>query len=130
MRELNVDMPTVAEPLPSGSGGSERAGGVYAVMKRADEEKSSEPRLYDHVGKTVGENIADSVSYPPHRQSVQHHRRTCLFLKNLAPDGGVVKRSAVAMNDGSGPARVFDCEEDAIAAKGKIVAGDNGCHPL
>ena len=86
------------------------------------------------TGKTVGENIARTVLIRIRKLSVRltiHTARPAVLavLKgNLAPDAGVVKRSAVApeMMVHEGPARVFDCEEDAIAAikGGKIVAGD------
>ena len=85
------------------------------------------------TGKTVGENIKEcskqkSGSYPSDRQSIYSQTGGLAVLKgNLAPDGSVVKRSAVVdeMLVHEGPARVFECEEDAIAAikGGKIVAG-------
>ena len=85
------------------------------------------------TGKTVGENIANSVNRNPEviRTVDNPYSKTgglAVLKGNLAPDGSVVKRSAVVeeMMVHEGPARVFDCEEDAIAAikGGKIVAGD------
>ena len=85
------------------------------------------------TGKTVGENIKDVVNTNPDiiRPIDNPYSQTggiAVLKGNLAPDSGVVKRSAVVpeMMQHEGPARVFDCEEDAIAAikGGKIVAGD------
>ena len=85
------------------------------------------------TGKTVGENIKDCVNNNPEviRPIDNPYSQTgglAVLKGNIAPDGGVVKRSAVVpeMMVHEGPARVFDCEEDAIAAikGGKIVAGD------
>jgi dihydroxy-acid dehydratase len=89
--------------------------------------------LITATGKTVGENIADAINRNPEViRPVEHpYSETggiAVLKGNLAPDSGVVKRSAVApeMLKHEGPARVFDCEEDAITAikSGKIVAGD------
>ncbi len=89
--------------------------------------------LITATGKTVGENIADAANRNPEviRPVENPYSETggiAVLKGNLAPDSGVVKRSAVApeMLKHEGPARVFDCEEDAIAAikGGKIVAGD------
>ena len=85
------------------------------------------------TGKTVGENIKNCVNRNPEviRTIDNPYSQTgglAVLTGNLAPDGGVVKRSAVCeeMMIHEGPARVFDCEEDAIDAikGGKIVAGD------
>ena len=85
------------------------------------------------TGKTVGENIKDCINKNPEviRPVDNPYSQTgglAVLKGNLAPDSGVVKRSAVVpeMLVHEGPARVFDCEEDAIAAikGGKIVAGD------
>ena len=85
------------------------------------------------TGKTVGENIKDAVNLNPEviRPVENPYSKTgglAVLKGNLAPDGSVVKRSAVVpeMQVHEGPARVFDCEEDAIEAikGGKIVAGD------
>ena len=85
------------------------------------------------TGKTVGENIKNAVNRNPEviRPLDNPYTKTgglAVLSGNLAPDGSVVKRSAVAeeMLVHEGPARVFECEEDAIAAikGGKIKAGD------
>ena len=85
------------------------------------------------TGKTIGENIADAVNLNTDviRTVDNPYSKTgglAVLSGNLAPDGSVVKRSAVVpeMLVHEGPARVFDCEEDAIEAikGGKIVAGD------
>ena len=109
------------------------AGGVYAVMKELADIGLLHTECMTVTGKTVGENIADAVNKNPEViRPVDHpYSKTggLVVLKgNLAPDGSVVKRSAVCdeMMVHEGPARVFDCEEDAIAAikGGRIVAGD------
>ena len=89
--------------------------------------------LMTATGKTVGENIEGVVNRNPEviRPIDNPYSQTggiAILKGNLAPDSAVVKRSAVVeeMMVHEGPARVFDCEEDAIAAikGGKIVAGD------
>jgi dihydroxy-acid dehydratase len=109
------------------------AGGVYAVMKELADIGLLNTDCMTVTGKTVGENIADAVNKNPDviRPIDNPYSKTgglAVLKGNLAPDGSVVKRSAVcdAMMVHEGPARVFECEEDAIAAikGGKIVAGD------
>ena len=109
------------------------AGGVYAVMKELADAGRLHTDCMTVTGKTVGENIADAENKNPEviRPLDNPYSKTgglAVLKGNLAPDGGVVKRSAVCdeMMVHEGPARVFDCEEDAIAAikGGKIVAGD------
>ena len=109
------------------------AGGVYAVMKELADAGLLHTDCMTVTGKTVGENIADAENKNPEviRPLDNPYSKTgglAVLKGNLAPDGGVVKRSAVCdeMMVHEGPARVFDCEEDAIAAikGGKIVAGD------
>ena len=109
------------------------AGGVYAVMKELADAWLLHTDCMTVTGKTVGENIADAENKNPEviRPLDNPYSKTgglAVLKGNLAPDGGVVKRSAVCdeMMVHEGPARVFDCEEDAIAAikGGKIVAGD------
>ena len=109
------------------------AGGVYAVMKELADAGLLHTDCMTVTGKTVGKNIADAVNRNPEviRPLDNPYSKTgglAVLKGNLAPDGGVVKRSAVCdeMMVHEGPARVFDCEEDAIAAikGGKIVAGD------
>ncbi len=108
------------------------AGGVYAVMNELNK-RSSSYRSYTVTGKTVAENIEGCVNKNPEviRPIDNPYSQTggiAVLKGNLAPDSGVVKRSAVVdeMMVHEGPARVFDCEEDAIAAikGGKIVEGD------
>ncbi len=109
------------------------AGGVYAVMKQLDELGLINTDCMTVTGKTVGENIKNAVNRNPEviRPIDNPFSKTgglAVLKGNLAPDGSVVKRSAVVeeMMVHEGPARVFDCEEDAIDAikGGKIVAGD------
>ncbi len=109
------------------------AGGVYAVMKELDKLHLLHTDCMTVTGKTVGENIKDAVNRNPEviRLVENPYSKTgglAVLKGNLAPDGSVVKRSAVVeeMLVHEGPARVFECEEDAIDAikGGKIVAGD------
>ncbi len=109
------------------------AGGVYAVMKELGDIGLLNLDCMTVTGKTVGENIKNAVNRNPEviRPVDNPYSKTgglAVLKGNLAPDGSVVKRSAVVeeMMVHEGPARVFDCEEDAIAAikGGKIVAGD------
>ncbi len=142
--ELNVDIaneisartPNLCHLAPAGPTYMEdlnEAGGVYAVMKELTKKNLLYTDLITATGKTVGENIADAINRNPEViRPVEHpYSETggiAVLKGNLAPDSGVVKRSAVApeMLKHEGPARVFDCEEDAITAikSGKIVAGD------
>ena len=109
------------------------AGGIYAVMNEISKKGLLNLDCMTVTGKTVGENIKDCVNKNPDviRPIDNPYSQTggiAILKGNLAPDSGVVKRSAVApeMLKHEGPARVFDCEEDAIAAikGGRIVAGD------
>ena len=109
------------------------AGGVYAVMNELYKKHLLNLDCMTVTGKTVGENIEKCYNKNPEviRPVENPYSQTgglAILKGNLAPDTGVVKRSAVApeMLVHEGPARVFDCEEDAIAAikGGKIVAGD------
>ena len=109
------------------------AGGVYAVMKELADIGLLHTDCMTVTGKTIGENIANAVNRNPEViRPVDHpYSKTgglAVLKGNLAPDGSVVKRSAVVdeMMVHEGPARVFECEEDAIAAikGGKIVEGD------
>ena len=99
------------------------AGGVYAVMKELADIGLINTDCMTVTGKTVGENIKNAVNKNPEviRPVDNPYSKTgglAVLKGNLAPDGGVVKRSAVVdeMMVHEGPARVFDCEEDAIAA--------------
>ena len=109
------------------------AGGVYAVMAELNKKGLLHTECMTVTVKTVGENIEGVVNKDPEviRPIDNPYTPTgglAVLKGNLAPDGSVVKRSAVVdeMLVHEGPARVFDCEEDAIAAikGGKIVAGD------
>ena len=109
------------------------AGGVYAVMNELNKLGLLHTECITVTGKTVGENIKGCVNKNPEiiRPVENPYSKTggiAVLKGNLAPDTAVVKRSAVVpeMQVHEGPARVFDCEEDAIEAirGGKIVAGD------
>ena len=109
------------------------AGGVYAVMAELNKKGLLHTDCMTVTGKTVGENIEGVQNKDPEviRPIDNPYSQTgglAVLKGNLAPDGSVVKRSAVVdeMLVHEGPARVFDCEEDAIAAikGGKIVEGD------
>ncbi len=109
------------------------AGGVYAVMNELNKLGLLHTECMTATGKTVGENIKGCVNKNPEiiRPVENPYSKTggiAVLKGNLAPDTAVVKRCAVVpeMQVHEGPARVFDCEEDAIEAirGGKIVAGD------
>ena len=134
--ELSAKTPNLCHLAPAGPTYMEdlnEAGGVYAVMKELTKKNLLYTDLITVTGKTVGENIEGAVNRNPEviRPIENPYSETggiAVLKGNLAPDTGVVKRSAVVpeMMVHEGPARVFDCEEDAIAAikGGKIVAGD------
>ena len=142
--ELNVDIaneisaktPNLCHLAPAGPTYMEdlnEAGGIYAVMKEISKLGLLNLDCMTVTGKTVGENIKDAVNHNPEviRTIDNPYSRTggiAVLRGNLAPDSCVVKRSAVVpeMLVHEGPARVFDCEDDAIVAikSGKIVAGD------
>ena len=133
---ISEKTPNLCHLAPAGSTYMEdlnEAGGVYAVMKELADVGLLNPDCMTVTGKTIGENIKNAVNRNPQviRPIHNPYSKTgglAVLKGNLAPDGSVVKRSAVVdeMMVHSGPARVFDCEEDAIAAikSGKIVAGD------
>ncbi len=109
------------------------AGGVYAVMKELADIGLLNTECMTVTGKTIGENIKNAVNLNPEviRPVDNPYSKTgglAVLKGNLAPDGSVVKRSAVVaeMMVHEGPARVFECEEDAIEAikGGKIKEGD------
>lgn len=109
------------------------AGGISAVMAELDKIGLLHTDCMTVTGKTIAENIKGAVNRNPEviRTIDNPYSKTggiAVLKGNLAPDSAVVKRSAVApeMLVHEGPARVFDCEEDAIAAikGGKIVEGD------
>ena len=134
--EISAKTPNLFHLAPAGPTYIEdlnEAGGVYAVMNELNKKGLLHTECMTVTGKTVGENIKDCVNLNPEviRPIDNPYSQTgglAVLKGNLAPDGGVVKRSAVVeeMMVHEGPARVFDCEEDAIAAikGGKIVEGD------
>ena len=134
--EISAKTPNLCHLAPAGPTYIEdlnEAGGVYAVMNELNKKGLLHTECMTVTGKTVGENIKDCVNLNPEviRPIDNPYSQTgglAVLKGNLAPDGGVVKRSAVVeeMMVHEGPARVFDCEEDAIAAikDGKIVEGD------
>ena len=134
--EISEKTPNLCHLAPAGPTYMEdlnEAGGVYAVMNELNKKGLLYTDCMTVTGKTVGENIANVVNKDPSviRPIEDPYTQTgglAVLKGNLAPDGSVVKRSAVVeeMLVHEGPARVFDCEEDAIAAikGGKIVAGD------
>ena len=134
--EISEKTPNLCHLAPAGPTYMEdlnEAGGVYAVMKELADIGLINTECMTVTGKTIGENIADAVNRNPEviRTVDNPYSKTgglAVLCGNLAPDGSVVKRSAVVeeMMVHQGPARVFECEEDAIDAikGGKIVAGD------
>ena len=134
--EVSAKTPNLCHLAPAGPTYMEdlnAAGGVYAVMNELNKKGLLYTDLITATGKTVGENIEGCVNRDPSviRPVENPYSETggiAVLKGNLAPDTGVVKRSAVVpeMMVHEGPARVFDCEEDAIEAikGGKIVAGD------
>ena len=134
--EISEKTPNLCHLAPAGPTYMEDlnvAGGVYAVMNELNKKGLLHTECMTVTGKTVGENIKDCINLNPQviRPIDNPYSQTgglAVLKGNLAPDGSVVKRSAVApeMMVHEGPARVFDCEEDAIAAikGGKINAGD------
>ena len=134
--EISAKTPNLCHLAPAGHTYMEdlnEAGGVYAVMNELNKKNLLYTECMTVTGKTVGENIEGCVNKDPDviRPIENPYSETgglAVLTGNLAPHGGVVKRSAVVeeMMVHEGPARVFDCEEDAIAAikGGKIVAGD------
>ena len=142
--ELNVDIaneisartPNLCHLAPAGHTYIEElneAGGVYAVMNELNKKKLLNTDVMTVTGKTMAENIEGCVNMNtevirPIDNPYSTTGGIAVLKGNLAPDSCVVKRSAVVpeMMVHEGPARVFDCEEDAIAAikGGKIVAGD------
>ena len=134
--EMSARTPNLCHLAPAGPTYMEdlnEAGGVYAVMNELNKKNLLNTDLITVTGKTVGENIAGCINRNPEvirpiDNPYSEIGGIAVLKGNLAPDTGVVKRSAVVpeMMVHEGPARVFDCEEDAIAAikGGKIVAGD------
>lgn len=134
--EISAVTPNLCHLAPAGHTYIEdlnEAGGVYAVMNELNKKGLLNTDCLTCTGKTVGENIEGHVNKNPEvirpvENPYSEVGGIAVLRGNLAPDSCVVKRSAVVpeMLKHEGPARVFDCEEDAIAAikGGKIVAGD------
>ena len=134
--EISEKTPNLCHLAPAGPTYMEdlnEAGGVYAVMNELNKLGLLHTECMTVTGKTVGENIKNCVNLNPDviRPIDNPYTKTgglAVLKGNLAPDGGVVKRSAVVpeMLVHEGPARVFDSEDDAIVAikGGKIVEGD------
>lgn len=142
--EINLDMvneisektPNLCHLAPAGPTYMEdlnEAGGVYAVLTEIEKIGLLDTSVMTCTGKTLGENISDAVNKNTEviRTVENPYSKTggiAVLRGNLAPDGCVVKRSAVAseMLVHEGPAKVFDSEEDTIEAiyAGKIVKGD------
>ena len=134
--ELSAKTPNLCHLAPAGHTYMEElneAGGIYAVMNELNKKGLLYTDLITATGKTVGENIKGCENKNPEviRPIDNPYSQTggiAVLKGNLAVNGSVVKRSAVVpeMMVHEGPARVFDCEEDAIAAikSGKIVLGD------
>jgi len=134
--EVSEKTPNLCHLAPAGPTYMEdlnEAGGVYAVMKELTKLNVLNLNCMTVTGKTIGENIKDSENLNPEviRPVENPYSKTgglAALKGNLAPDSGIVKRSAVVpeMMVHEGPARVFDCEEDAIEAilGGKIREGD------
>mgnify|MGYP000371202983 FL=1 len=124
--EISEKTPNLCHLAPAGPTYMEdlnEAGGVYAVMNELNKKGLLYTDLITVTGKTVGENIKDCevLNYDVIRPIDNPYSKTggiAVLKGNLAPDSAVVKRSAVApeMLKHKGPARVFDCEEDAIKA--------------
>lgn len=134
--EISEKTPNLCHLAPAGATYMEdlnEAGGVYAVMNELSKKNLLNLDCMTVTGKTVGENIKNCINKDPEIiRPIDHpfmEKGGLAVLKgNLAPDTAIVKQSAVLpeMMVHEGPARVFDCEEDAIAAikGGKIVPGD------
>lgn len=134
--EISARTPNLCHLAPAGHTYMEElneAGGIYAVMNELSKKNLLNLDLITATGKTVGENIEGCVNkntevIKPIDAPYSETGGIAVLRGNIAPDSCVVKRSAVVpeMLVHEGPARVFDCEEDAIEAikGGKIVSGD------
>ncbi len=134
--EVSARTPNLCHLAPAGYTYMEdlnEAGGIYAVMKELSGKQLIHLDCLTATGQTVEENIRSAVNRDtevirPVEQPYSETGGIAVLRGNIAPESCVVKRSAVApeMLKHSGPARVFDCEDDAIAAirGGKIVPGD------
>lgn len=134
--KISAKTPNLCHLAPAGPSYIEEldeAGGVYAVMNELNKKDLLKTDIITCMGKTVAENIEGCINTNPEiiRPIENPYSETggiAVLKGNLAPDSCVVKRSAVLpeMMKHEGPAKIFDCEEDAVAAikSGKIVAGD------
>jgi len=134
--EISARTPNLCHLAPAGQTymeDLERAGGVHAVMAELARGNLIDTSLITASGKTIAENLEGVSNLNPQvirpiENPFSRSGGIAVLKGNLAPDGCVVKQSAVApeMMVHTGPARVFDCEDDAIAAinAGKIVPGD------
>ena len=133
---ISEKTPNLCHLAPAGHAYMEEldeAGGIYAVMNELDKKGLLHTDLITATGKTVAENIKGCINknhdiIRPIDDPYSQNGGIAVLKGNLAKDGCVVKRSAVVpeMLKHTGPAKVFDCEEDAQEAilGGKIVAGD------
>ena len=134
--QISANTPNLCHLAPAGESymeDLEQAGGVYAVMAELTKKGLLNTDVMTVTGKTMGENLEGVVNRDPETIRPIDHPYSAdggiaVLKGNLAPEGCVVKRSAVApeMMTHQGPARVFDCEDDAIEAiyAGRIVPGD------
>ncbi len=134
--EISAQTPNLCHLAPAGDTfmeDLEGAGGVWAVMKELTKKDLLDTSLITVTGKTIAENLEgvvnrDETIIRPIDKPFSGYGGIAVLKGSLAPEGCVVKQSAVApeMMTHTGPARVFDSEEDAIAAiyEGKIKAGD------
>ena len=134
--EISSKTPNLCHLAPAGDTymeDLEQAGGVHAVMAELTKKGLLDTSVMTCTGRTLAENLEGVVNRDPNTirpidNPYSQDGGIAVLKGNLAPEGCVVKRSAVApeMMVHEGPARVFDCEDDAIAAiyAGKIVAGD------
>jgi dihydroxy-acid dehydratase len=136
VNEISERTPNLCHLAPAGRTYMEdlnEAGGIYAVMNELAKKDLLDLDVMTVSGKTMRENIEGCVNTDPSvirpiEDPYMPNGGIAVLKGNIAPDTGIVKRSAVLpeMMQHEGPARVFDCEEDAIAAitGGKIVPGD------
>lgn len=136
VNQISERTPNICHLAPAGHTYMEdlnEAGGVYAVLNELAKKDLIDTSCMTCTGKTVAENIAGCVNKDPSiirpiDDPFMPNGGIAVLRGNLAPDTCVVKRSAVApeMLKHSGPAKVFDCEEDALDAinSGKIADGD------
>jgi dihydroxy-acid dehydratase len=134
--EISARTPNLCHLAPAGKTFMEdldAAGGVWAVMRELTKKNLLDTSLITVTGKTIAENLKGVVNLNPEvirpiETPFSPYGGIAVLKGNLAPDGGVVKQSAVApeMMVHEGPARVFDSEDDAIASilAGNINAGD------